>query len=323
MAFLDTSTELEQLRAANQTLLGENALLREQVQQLVATVTELRTQIEKQQAHIDYLVKQTFGRKSERLEGPTLFDELPDPEPTPTPEVPATPEATTPVAAHRRRGRGRQPLPTNLPRQEQELDLSDAEKRCPCCDQMRTRIGTDVSERLDYQPASLFIRALVRPKYACAHCEAHAVPAPIHQAPLPPEPNPRGVAAPGLLSHLIVSKYVDHLPLYRLESIFGRLGWDVARSTLCDLAMRCGHVLTPLYALLCQRVGLSHVLHTDDTKIHLLAPRRTPGCIAVTPRNRTRCSTSPSAARTTIRRRFCRISSAFCTPMRMRVTTRW
>jgi transposase len=266
MATPDTTAELERLRA-------ENVWLREQVQQLLATVAELRTQVEKQQAHIEYLVKQTFGRKSERLAGPTLFDELPDPEspPTPTP----TPEATTPVAAHQRRGHGRRPLPAHLPRQEQELDLTEIEKRCPCCDRVRARISVDVSERLDYQPASLFIRALVRPKYACAHCEQHDVPAPIQQAPLPPEPIPRGVAAPGLLSHLLVSKYVDHLPLYRLESIFGRLGWEVSRSTLCDHMMACAKVLTPLYALLCQRVRGSQVLHTDDTKLTLLDPRRT------------------------------------------------
>jgi hypothetical protein len=82
------------------------------------------------------------------------------------------------------------------------------------------------------------------------------------------------MAAPGLLSYLLVSKYIDHLPLYRLENIFARLGWQVSRSTLCDLTMRCGHVLMPLYALMCRRVLQSWVLHTDDTKITLLDPRR-------------------------------------------------
>ena len=137
------------------------------------------------------------------------------------------------------------------------------------------RIGADVSERLDYRPACLFVHEIVRPKYACAACEAAARPAQIATAPLPPEPLPRSVAAPGLLAHVIVSKYLDHLPLYRLESIFGRLGWDVARSTLCDLMLGCAKVLTPLYALMGRRVRQSFALHTDDTALTLLEPRRT------------------------------------------------
>jgi transposase len=140
---------------------------------------------------------------------------------------------------------------------------------------LRGRIGADTSERLDYHPASLFIRATVRPKYACSHCERQGDPPHVVQPPLPPEPIPRGIAAPGLLSYLLVSKYIDHLPLYRQENIFARLGWDVARSTLCDLTVRCGHVLAPLYAGMCRRVLQSAVLHTDDTKLTLLDPRRT------------------------------------------------
>src|SRR5207245_7661785 len=95
------------------------------------------------------------------------------------------------------------------------------------------------------------------------------------QMPLPPEPIPRGLCAPGLLAHLIVSKYVDHLPLYRLESIFGRLGWDVTRSTLCDQVMKCAGVLRPLYDLMHQRIRLSFAVHADDTSIILLDPHRT------------------------------------------------
>ena len=72
-----------------------------------------------------------------------------------------------------------------------------------------------------------------------------------------------------------MSKYTDHLPLYRQESILGRLGWKVTRSTLCDQIIACAGVLEPLYRLLCDRVRLSAALHTDDTPVPLLAPRRT------------------------------------------------
>jgi hypothetical protein len=97
----------------------------------------------------------------------------------------------------------------------------------------------------------------------------------VARPPPPAEPIPRGTAAAGLLAHVLVSKYCDHLPLYRLESILGRLGWPVHRSTLCDQVMACAGVLEPLYRLMCDRVRQSAVIHADDTPVPLLAPRRT------------------------------------------------
>jgi transposase len=257
-------------------LKAHNEQLRQQVGQLLATVTELRTTIEKQQAHIDYPVRMTFCRPSERVEGPTLFDGLPESDPPPaTAEGHAADEPEVTVGEHTRRGHGRRPLAKELPRESVPLDLTEAEKLCPCCGLPRICVGTDASERLDYRPASLFVRETVRPKHACSNCEKQDDSPQFVQKPLPPELIPSGVVAPGLLSHVLVSKYVDHLPLYRLEGILGRLGWDVARSTLCEMAMRCGRVLTPLYRLMCRRVLLGHALHTDDTPVVLLDPRRT------------------------------------------------
>jgi len=147
-------------------LRAENAHLRGQVQQLLATVTELRTTVEKQQAHIDYLVRMTFGRRSERVEGPTLFDGLPESDPPPAAaDEPAADEPDIPVRGHTRRGHGRRPLARELPRESVPLDLTEAEKLCPCCGLPRRCVGTDTSERLDYRPASLFVRETVRPKY--------------------------------------------------------------------------------------------------------------------------------------------------------------
>jgi transposase len=264
-----TSAELAGLRA-------EAAHLRRVNQELLSTVAELRATVEKQQAHIDRLVRMTFGRRSERVPGPTLFDGLPEPEPAPSAaDAPPAPETPTESAASRRRGHGRRPRPADLPRERVEIDLTEAEKACPCCRRMRVRIGADVSERLDYRPASLFVRQVVRPTYACRFCERAGDDPQMVQPPLPPEPIPRGTAAAGLLAHVIVSKYCDHLPLYRQEVILGRLGWDVTRSTLCDQVMACADVLAPLYRLMCDRVLASASLHTDDTPVALLAPRRT------------------------------------------------
>jgi transposase len=254
-------------------LRAENEQLRGQVQELLRTVGELRAALEKQQAHIDRLVRLSFGRSSERLDGPTLFDDCPAPEPAPPPTPPAAPPAVPGVP--RRKGHGRKALPKDLPRERIESDLCDAEKDCPCCGRRRVRIGADVSERLDYRPACLFVREIMRPKYACPACEAAGRPTQVTQPPLPPEPLPRCVAAPGLLAQVLVSKYVDHLPLYRQEGIFERLGWEAARSTLCDLVLGCGNVLASLYELMSARVRQSFALHTDDTALTLLDPRRT------------------------------------------------
>jgi transposase len=242
------------------------------VRELLATVTELRKTIDKQQAHIHYLVRMTFGRRSERLTGPTLFEDFASPELKPPP---APPEGVKEDRGVKRTGHGRRKHRDDLPREPVEIDLTEAEKTCPCCGDQRIRIGTDVSERLDYRPASLFIRATIRPTYLCRRCEQQGENIQAAQAPLPPEPIPRGTVGAGLLAHVLVSKWVDHLPLYRLESILGRLGWEVSRSTLCDQMMACAGVLTPLYEWMCRRVKASSALHTDDTPLTLLNPRRT------------------------------------------------
>jgi transposase len=248
------------------------ATCHQMVRELLATVTELRATVEKQQAHIERLVRLTFGRRSERLTGATLFDGLAGPEPTPEPEPEPTP---TPEPATSRRGHGRRCRPADLPREEVTLDLTETEKTCPCCGTLRVRIGADTTERLDYRPACLFVRATIRPTYLCRACEQRGDAPQIVQPPLPPEPIPRGTCAPGLLAHVIVAKYCDHLPLYRLEGILARLGWEVSRSTLCDQMQACARVLTPLYETLAQRVRQSFAVHADDTPVTLLNPRRT------------------------------------------------
>jgi transposase len=247
-------------------------VLKQMVAELLATVSQLRTTVDQQQAHIQYLVRLTFGRRSERVQGPTLFDLSAPAEEVvsvPPPDVPG------PSGVGKRQGHGQRPRPADLPREREVLDLTEAERACPCCGEVRVRIGADVSERLDYRPACLFVRVLERPTYLCRRCEQQGNDIQAVQAPLPPEPIPRSTAGAGLLAHVLVSKWFDHLPLYRLEGILARLGWDVARSTLCDQMMRCAALLTPLYDLMCRRVRASFALHADDTPIALLNPRRT------------------------------------------------
>jgi transposase len=243
------------------------------IAELRGVVTELRNQIEAQQAHIHRLVKMTFGRRGERVEGPTLFDgmavpeaEAPTPVELPVPEGP--PEA-------KRKGHGRRHKPKDLPRRREDIDLSEAEKVCACCGTVKVRIGQSISERLDYQPMAIFVRELVRPIYACRSCESEGHDPHIAKAALPPEPIPKSGIGAGLLAHVIVSKMCDHLPLHRQESILARHGWEVRRSTLCDHLQRCGRLLTPLYDAMHRRLLQSFAIHADDTPLVLLRPRRT------------------------------------------------
>jgi hypothetical protein len=156
------------------TLRRDNDHLRRLNEELLATIAQLRSTVEKQQAHIHYLVRMAFGRRSERLEGPTLFDGVAGPDPPPEPEPPPTADA---VVEANRPGHGRRPHTRLLPNERMEIDITEAEKSCPCCGERRVRIGADVSKRLDYRPACLFIREIVRPTYVYRSCErnGHAI----------------------------------------------------------------------------------------------------------------------------------------------------
>ena len=200
----------------------EVAVLREQVAQLLALVGELRSMIDRQQTHIAKLVALTFGRRSERVEGPTLFDTA---EPPPPAVPPVDPDPSRPVP--KRKGHGRRPNPADLPRRREEIDLSDAEKICPCCAGLRVRIGETVRERLDYTPSSIFVREIAQATYVCRSCERAARDPQFAAPAVPPEPVPKSGVGAGLLAQVIVSKVVDHLPLYRQEAIFARHGWPV------------------------------------------------------------------------------------------------
>lgn len=241
--------------------------------ELRSVVADLRKQVEAQQAHIHRLVKMTFGRGGERIEGPTLFDGINPPDAESSPPVEPPPAELS--APRKRKGHGRRCKPPDLPRRPEVIDLSDAEKVCLCCKATKIRIGQIISERLDYQPMALFVRALIRPTYACRSCESQGRDPQIIRTALPPEPIPKSGIGSGLLAHVIVSKFVDHLPLHRQEGILSRHGWDVRRSTLCDHLRKCGELLTPLYDLMRQRLLRSFAIHADDTPLVLLRPRRT------------------------------------------------
>lgn len=157
----------------------------------------------------------------------------------------------------------RQPLPDHLPREEVIHEPACA---CPDCGGALRKIGSDVTEQLDYVPASFRVIRHVRPRFSCRTCER------IVQAPLPSMPIERGRPGAGLLAHVLVSKYADHLPLYRQSGIYARQGIDLARSTLADWVGRSATLLEPLLEPLERHVMGGATLHADDTPVPVLAP---------------------------------------------------
>ena len=140
--------------------------------------------------------------------------------------------------------------------------LTEAERRCPGCGECRIQIGTERSEQLDYEPATLFIIEHLRCTYACLHCEGQVV-----TAGKPAQPIPKGLPGPGLLAHVATEKYVDHIPLNRQERRLARQGVELSRSTLCDWMAGTAQILEPLSELMKTMVLLCDVIHTDDTTV--------------------------------------------------------
>jgi transposase len=228
-----------------------------------------RLEIEKLKFEIARLRRMQFGRSSERINRrieqlELRLEEL---------ETGAAEEVTKAEAEERaapipeRAKPKRKPLPEHLPRQEMVHEPEgDGACTCPACGAGMAKLGEDVTEVLDYVPGRFQVIRHVRPKYACKACDA------ITQAPAPALPTPRGRATPATLAHLLVSKYCDHLPLYRQSEIYARGGVDLDRSTLCDWVGQAAWLLQPIVEDIRRHVFLAEKIHGDDTPVPVLAP---------------------------------------------------
>ena len=235
-----------------------------------ATIASLQARLARMEHYLEQLLRNKFGPRSERLDPSQLqlFDQA-DADTSDDESSAPDDSLNDPVVVreHRRHGGGRQSLPDHLPRETVEHDLSDDEKCCPECGEERQRIGCEKSEQLEFVPAVLKVLEHVRWKYACRTCQEHVV-----VAPAPDKPIEKGLPGPGLLSAIVVGKYADHLPLYRLEDVFVRHGVELPRSTLCRWALQTSDILEPLYQLMIERVCSSKAIHTDDTPVPVLDP---------------------------------------------------
>ena len=175
-------------------------------------------------------------------------------------------EHAAPAMRTQRPPAGRQPLPEHLPRIEHRHEPESC--TCSECGHPLVQIGEDVSEQLDVEPARFFVQRHLRPQYACRACQtvsAAAIPAAVIDGSL---------AAPGLLAWVVTQKYLDHLPLYRIEQLSERQGAGIARSTLAEWVGRVGVALQPLADRLAQWLKQRPLLHADETPVAQLDPGR-------------------------------------------------
>lgn len=219
-------------------------------------------EIETLKLQIARLRRQQYGRSSEKMrreieQFELRLEEL-EAEQAAGPGVtkpPEEPETATPAKTGKP---GRRPLPAHLPRSEVVHE--------PSCGGVLRKVGEEVSEILDYIPGRFQVVRHIRPAFSCRQCETMV------QAPMPSLPIERGRPGPGLLAHVLVGKYCDHLPLYRQSGIYAREGVELDRATLADWVGKAAWLLSPLVEAVAGHVMAAEKLHADDTPVPVLAP---------------------------------------------------
>ncbi len=250
----------DELRSLETELESHRQTLSQQDEQLRSS----SEQIEHLKLVIEKLRRRVFGVKSEKiviqLEQLELhLEELESAQA----EMEAAVERVRPAEEPKTRSR-RKPLPEHLPREV--VSHAFHGDSCPDCGGQLRQFGEDVSEQLEYIPDSFKVIRHVRPKFACSGCER------VVEAPAPSRPIERGLAGPGLLAHVLVSKFADHLPLYRQSEIYARQGVEIERSTLAGWVGGASELLAPLIDAIQKHVLAGAKLHADDTPMPVLAP---------------------------------------------------
>jgi transposase len=230
-------------------------------QDVVELATQYQEKIHYLEDRIRLLQNELFGRKSEKsypdpdLQLP-IFEDKSDHVPEPLAD-------TVAIAAHKRKKRGRKPLPDHLPRVEIIHDLSDEEKICGCGKQ-KDCIGQEQCEKIDYIPAKVQVQRHIRLKYACKDCEGVDDDRPtVTIAPAPVALIPKSNATEGLLAHIVVSKFADGLPLYRQEKMFSRIGVDLSRATMANWMVKAARCCSPLVELLQNEIRSGPLINMD------------------------------------------------------------
>jgi len=267
---METFAKLDHLNLDSDTKTQVTDLVQTLLNEAKQAQEEVKTQALKIQAltiELAYLRRIRFGKKSESLASKqlSLFEEtLQSDLAAVNAEIEQLDPSAKAQAKPPRSRAGRQSLPDDLPRIEHRHELESCQ--CDQCGHQLVRIGEDVSEQLDIEPAKFFVHRHIRPQYACKICEV------VTAAPIPPAIIDGGMAAPGLLSWVLTSKYLSHLPLYRLEQIAAREQVTLSRSTLSEWVGRAGVALQPLVDRLTWHLLQGNTLHADETPVAQLDP---------------------------------------------------
>lgn len=236
-----------ELHALILALQGENSALKQKYQHVL------------EQFRLAQQRKYARSSESNVLQMELQFDEA---DAVPAKELPA--EENTVTITYTRNKPKRRTLPDDLPREVIEHDIPEQDKQCACgC--LKQRIGEEVTEQLEIIPAQLKVIAHVRPKYACNKCDDG-----VSIAPMPKLFLPKSMAAPSLVAHTIVSKYQDHLPLYRQEKIWERMGIDIARNTASGWVVAAADVCMPMRDAIISALRESNYLQADETPLQVM-----------------------------------------------------
>lgn len=231
-------------------------------------ISQHEHEIDQLRWRINKLLHDQYSKRSEKQVSPdqaSLFDEVEETVVQPTETDLATTEVDAiTVPEHQRKKRGRPALPKDLLRVTRTYDLTDEEKRCPCGCEL-SKIGEKKREQLEFIPAQVRVIEHVRYQYACRKCTDV-----MKLAPLPKQPIPKSIASPGLLSHVLVSKFQDHLPFYRQEQIFDRMGIDLCRGSFCTWAQQCAELLRPLINMMRNIINRYDIGYCDETRLQVL-----------------------------------------------------
>jgi len=249
-----------------ETLAAAHAVIVEQARKIDA-LKAVQDEVERLRAIIEAFQRHRFGRSSEQLDPDQLQLGLEDIE-TALAVAEAAGEEVTPRSRESRpRRANRGSLPAHLERIEQIVDLDD--KDCPCCGGALHQIGEDRAERLDVVPTTFRVLVTRRPRYGCRSCESTVL-----QAPAPARIVEGGIPTEALIAQVLVSKYADHLPLYRQAQIYARQGIQLDRSTLADWVGRAAWYLRPLRDHILEELRRSERLFADETTAPVLDPGR-------------------------------------------------
>jgi transposase len=264
----DLATCQAQLRAVleqHAALLQRFHDLERQLDETCATTEELQRSYACLKEEYLALKRPLFGPRRERLpEAPGqghLFDTEPMASTTPEPDAS---DPSDPASARHRKGHGRRPSGDHLPRRDVLHDVPEDQRNCTC-GRAKAKIGEDVTEQLDYIPGKIEVLRHIYPKYACSCCKDGVTTAPTASGPIA-----GGLAAPGLLAFVIVSKFVEHMPLYRQQDELARADILISRSTLCGWLEQCAQLFKPLVDLMHKEVLKSEVIQGDETPVPVL-----------------------------------------------------